>query len=44
MKKLMIAAAGAGCALLAAGYAPAQNYPSKAVRIRKPCASSTRRR
>jgi tripartite-type tricarboxylate transporter receptor subunit TctC len=33
MKKLMITAAGACCALLAAGHAPAQNYPSKTVRI-----------
>ena len=33
MKKLTITAAGACCALLAAGHAPAQNYPSKTVRI-----------
>jgi tripartite-type tricarboxylate transporter receptor subunit TctC len=33
MKKLTIAAAGACCALFAAGHAPAQNFPSKAVRI-----------
>ena len=33
MKTLTITAAGACCALLAAGHAPAQNFPSKAVRI-----------
>ncbi len=33
MKKILIAAAGAGCALLAAVHAPAQTFPSKAVRI-----------
>ncbi len=33
MKKILIAAAGAYCALLAAVDAPAQTFPSKAVRI-----------
>jgi tripartite-type tricarboxylate transporter receptor subunit TctC len=33
MKKLIIAVASATCALLAAANAPAQNYPSKTVRI-----------
>ena len=33
MKKLMITAAGACCALLAAGRAPAQSDSTKAVRI-----------
>ncbi len=33
MKIILIAAAGAGCALLAAVHAPAQTFPSKAVRI-----------